>query len=158
LLLVLIFALGAGLVAPSSRRLLRWLSIGWLVLMLGRYFDVTAPALWGRELNFYWDLRFLPDVAAMLVGASRRAFLLGTGVTVVVVVVVVALYLIVRLAFAQVTDTLAHRRGRIILGAVATLGVALFAFQVAGLFGVDLLGEEWRLFPKPATQLYGTQV
>jgi len=158
LLLVLIFALGAGLVAPSSRRLLRWLSIGWLVLILGRYVDVTAPALWGRELNFYWDLRFLPDVAAMLVGASRRAFLLGTGVTVVIVVVVVALYLIVRWAFAQVTGTLAHRRGRIVLGAVATLGVALFAFQVAGLFGVDLLGEEWRLFPKPVTQVYGRQV
>jgi hypothetical protein len=158
LLLVLIFALGAGLVAPSSRRLLRWLSIGWLVLILGRYVDVTAPALWGRELNFYWDLRFLPDVAAMLVGASRRAFLLGTGVTVVVVVVLVALYLIVRWAFAQVTNTLAHRRGRLVLGAVATLGVALFAFQVAGLFGLDLLGEEWRLFPKPVTQVYGRQV
>ena len=62
----------------SSRRLLRWLSAGWLLLMLGRYVDVTAPALWGRELNFYWDLRFLPDVAAMLVGASRHAVLLGT--------------------------------------------------------------------------------
>ena len=56
------------------------------------------------------------------------------------------------------TGTLAHRRGRIVLGAVATLGVALFAFQVAGLFGVDLLGEEWRLFPKPVTQVYGRQV
>ena len=38
-------------------------------MIIGRYVDITAPALWGRELNFYWDLRFLPDVAGMLVGA-----------------------------------------------------------------------------------------
>jgi hypothetical protein len=30
--------------------------------------------------------------------------------------------------------------------------------QVAGLFGLDLLGEEWRLFPRPVTQVYGRQV
>ena len=157
LLLALIVALRGGLVAPSSRRLLRWLSIGWLLLILGRYIDVTAPALWGRDLNFYWDLRFLPDVAAMLVGASRRAVLLGAGVTGVAAAVLVVLYLAVRWAFAQVTSTLADRRGRVVLGAVATLGVVLFAFQAAGLFGLDLLGEEWRLFPRPVTQVYARQ-
>ena len=49
-----------------SRAALRWLTVLWILLIAGRYIDVTAPALWGRELNFYWDLRFLPDVAAML--------------------------------------------------------------------------------------------
>ena len=57
------------------------------MLIVGRYVDVTAPALWGRDLNFYWDLRFLPDVAAMLVGASRQAVLLGTGVVIAAVAV-----------------------------------------------------------------------
>ena len=41
---------------------------------------------------------------------------------------------------------------------MATLGVALFALQAAGLFGLDLLGEEWRLFPRPVTQVYARQV
>ena len=91
LLLVLAWAVGSGRINTASRRLLRWLSAGWLLLILGRYVDVTAPALWGRELNFYWDLRFLPDVAAMLVGASRNAALVGTMVAAVVVLVIWAL-------------------------------------------------------------------
>ena len=157
-LLALIFAFEGGRVAPSSRRLLRWLSVGWMVLILGRYVDVTAPALWGRDLNFYWDLRFLPDVAAMLVGASRQAVLLGTVVVIAVAAVFGLLFVAVRWAFGQVTATLAERRGRVVLGAVATLGVALFALQAAGLFGLDLLGQEWRLFPRPVTQVYARQI
>jgi len=157
-LLALIFAFEGGRVAPSSRRLLRWLSVGWMVLILGRYVDVTAPALWGRDLNFYWDLRFLPDVAAMLVGASRQAVLLGTVVVIAVGAVFGLLFVAVRWAFGQVTATLAERRGRVVLGAVATLGVALFALQAAGLFGLDLLGQEWRLFPRPVTQVYARQI
>ncbi len=158
LLLLLIVGIAAGRVSPTSKRLVRWLSAGWLVLMLGRYVDVTAPALWGRELNFYWDLRFLPDVAAMLVGASHRAVLLGVGVAAVVGLVVTVLYLLVRWAFRRTLDTLALPRGRAAVGAVSALGVVLFAMQVAGLFGRDLLGEEWRLFPRPVTQVYGRQV
>jgi len=157
-LLALIFAFEGGRVAPSSRRLVRWLSVGWLLLILGRYIDVTAPALWGRDLNFYWDLRFLPDVAAMLVGASRQAVLLGTAVGIGVLAVLGLLFLAVRWAFGQVTATLAERRGRLVLGGAATLGVALFALQAAGLFGLDLLGEEWRLFPRPVTQVYARQL
>ena len=157
-LLALIFAFEGGRVAPSSRRLLRWLSVGWMVLILGRYVDVTAPALWGRDLNFYWDLRFLPDVAAMLVGASRQAVLLGTVVVIAVAAVFGLLFVAVRWAFGQVTATLAERRGRVVLGAVATLGVAMFALQAAGLFGLDLLGQEWRLFPRPVTQVYARQI
>ena len=34
--------------------------------MLGRYAEVTAPALYGRPVNLYWDAQHLPKVAAML--------------------------------------------------------------------------------------------
>lgn len=33
---------------------------------LGRYAEVTAPALYGREVNLYWDLPHMSSVAAML--------------------------------------------------------------------------------------------
>jgi hypothetical protein len=158
LILVLIAAIVSGRAAPSSTRLVRWLSTGWLALIIGRYIDVTAPALWGRELNFYWDVRFLPDVAAMLLGASRRAVLLGSVAALVTLLLLAGLYLVVRWAFRQVMSTLAESRGRIALGSLATFGVVLFAMQAAGLFGLDLLGEEWRLFPKPVTQVYGRQI
>lgn len=158
LLVALSAAVASGRVAPASSRLVRWLSAAWLALILGRYVDVTAPALWGRELNFYWDLRFLPDVAAMLVGASQRAVLLGSVAALVVLLLLGGLYLAVRWGFRQVMATLAEPRGRIAVGALGTVGIVLFAMQAAGLFGLDLLGEEWRLFPRPVTQVYGRQV
>jgi Sulfatase len=43
----------------------RLLSVVWTVLVLGRYAETTAPALYGRDVNLYWDLRLIPDVAAM---------------------------------------------------------------------------------------------
>jgi hypothetical protein len=30
-------------------------SIGYLLLVVGRYADVVVPALFGRELSLYWD-------------------------------------------------------------------------------------------------------
>lgn len=145
--------------APTaqSSRLLRWLSIAWVALILGRYVDVTAPALWGRELNFYWDLRFLPDVAAMLVSASRRAVLAGTVAALALIVVLALIYLLVRWSFAQVLGAIGTLRGRVVLGTLAAIGVCGFLMQAAGLFGLDLLGEEWRLYPRPVTQVYARQ-
>src|SRR5215216_4050802 len=58
------------LIGIPSRPVRRAMAIGWLVLVIGRYLDVTAPALWGRTINFYWDLQFVPDVAAMVAGAA----------------------------------------------------------------------------------------
>ena len=43
------------------------------------------------------------------------------------------------------------------LGAVSALALILFAMQAGGLFGLDLLGEEWRLFPRPVVQVYARQ-
>src|SRR5216684_418959 len=51
---------------PPSRGAIRWLSATWTVLVLGRYAEVTAPALYGRDINLYWDLRFIPDVVHMI--------------------------------------------------------------------------------------------
>lgn len=41
----------------------------WVLLVAGRYLDVTAPGLYGREFNLYWDSRHLGNVTAMLVQA-----------------------------------------------------------------------------------------
>jgi len=42
------------------------LGLVWLVLVIGHYIDVTAPGLYGRDFNIYWDSRHLANVAAML--------------------------------------------------------------------------------------------
>ena len=49
-----------------GRRLVIALTALLFVLCVGRYADVTAPALYGRPVNLYWDAQHLPRVAAML--------------------------------------------------------------------------------------------
>ncbi len=39
---------------------LRVITLGYLLLVLGRYADVTVPALFGRPINAYWDLPQIP--------------------------------------------------------------------------------------------------
>lgn len=43
-----------------SRRAANVLAVGYLLLVLGRYLDVTAPSLFGREVNLYWDGAQIP--------------------------------------------------------------------------------------------------
>ena len=45
-----------------SRRGARALAGVYLLLVLGRYFDTTAPALFGRDINLYWDALQIPRV------------------------------------------------------------------------------------------------
>src|SRR5262245_57395262 len=63
-------ALAHGRARVPSASVLNWIAAVWVLLVLGRYEYVTAPALFGRELNLYFDLRFIPDVTAMLTRAA----------------------------------------------------------------------------------------
>ena len=49
-----------------SSRALWVLSLIYFVLVLGRYFDTTAPALFGRAINLYWDGLQVPRLAWVL--------------------------------------------------------------------------------------------
>src|SRR5262249_30331012 len=42
------------------------LTVVMFLLTIGRYADVTAPALYGRPVNLYWDAQHLPNIVAML--------------------------------------------------------------------------------------------
>lgn len=62
---VLLWVIILGLVAwrkalPS--RVIAGLTIAYMVLVFGRYFDTTAPALFGRDINLYWDALQIPRV------------------------------------------------------------------------------------------------
>jgi hypothetical protein len=54
----------------AGRMMVVALTIIFIVLAVGRYADVTAPALFGRPINLYWDVRHIPNVAAMLVESA----------------------------------------------------------------------------------------
>jgi hypothetical protein len=63
LLGVVAYAAWRGAV-PRGLRIV--LAVLLLLLVIGRYAEVTAPALYGRPVNFYWDAQHLPAVGAML--------------------------------------------------------------------------------------------
>src|SRR5205823_3332376 len=97
----------------------------WTLLVLGRYADVTAPALYGRDVNLYWDLRYIPDVTAMVVQAAPVWLVVIAVVAAVLFIVVV--YALIRWALGHVARTAADPRRRLLLTGVATVLVALFA-------------------------------
>lgn len=140
----------------DQRRTSGWLSALWVVLVISRYADVTAPALYGRDVNLYWDLQFLPDVAAMVTN-SIPAWLLAL-VAVATFVVFGLLFLVVRAAIRRLRAGLERAAERRVLAALAVAVVVAFAAQE--LFYMPRMAEwdnrrAW--LPIPVTWSYARQ-
>jgi hypothetical protein len=133
-----------------SRRLLRVLTIVWLLLVIGRYADVTATALFGRDINLYWDLRYIPDVVSLLAKAARPT--LVAEVAGGILVGLVLLYAGLRWALGRVARAAADAHERQIVGGIGLILVLLYV----GRFYQPRL--EAVPFGKPVTATYGRQV
>ncbi len=105
----------------------RWLPALWVVLVAGHYLDVTAPGLYGRDFNLYWDSQHLGNVAEMLARAAP-AWLIALAVA-GLIAAIIAIFVISRLALAQVAIAMRRRGPRVALGAAAAVLVAMFAAQ-----------------------------
>jgi hypothetical protein len=135
-------------VSRSARSLI---AVLWLVLVFGHYLAITAAALWGRELNFYWDLRFLPDVFSMLAHAAQRWIVIAAAGG--AVAVIVGLYWLIRRAIDVLSDSVARPAPRRAL----TVGVlAALALFVAERFG--FVHAQPSVFPQPVTAMYAHQL
>ncbi len=133
-----------------SRRLVGGLSLGYLLLVLGRYLDVTAPALFGRPINLYWDGPQLPRFLAV---AARDLGLWPTlGVALAALLGLWGLYRLVRLAIeVSARDAApAALRSRAALGVTAA-AVALVAANQAG------VEATWPVVSRPVTPTYARQ-
>ena len=134
-----------------SAAALRWLSVLWVALIVGRYVDVTVRSLYGREINLYWDLRFVPDVSAMFAFVAKRwqagAVALG------VLLVPVLLYVPVRWAIRRVSDAAMAPRARRVFGAAAA---AVLLLWVAPTLGARVPAAV--RFADPVTQAYGRAI
>jgi phosphatidylglycerophosphate synthase len=130
-----------------SRRVIGSVSAIWLLLVFARYVAVTAPALYGRDINLYWDFRFIPDVAAMVIRVAP--FWLIGGVAVVALASILLLHRLMAWAFATVIDGLTVTAAR---RAIAAGACAVFV-----IFGAERLRPaepEERIAPAPVTQTY----
>lgn len=147
LLLVLALArLGPGWRCPP--RLTRVLAAVLVLLTLGRYAAITAPALYGRPINLYWDLPHVSNVVGMLTAVTHRwiaaAVLAGFALG------VVGLYLALGWCLRQVLWALQGTRV-----AALTAGAAAL---LLGIYGARLLtGAEPAPFAEPVLATYAAQ-
>lgn len=122
-----------------------------VVLTLGRYLDVTAPALMGRSIHLYWDSRHIPAVAALLLDrvAGWRVALGG----VALLALLAALFAVLRWAIGAVMAALARAPVRRALGVLALTLLALYG---AGRLSPRLPTDT--LFALPVTAMLAEQV
>jgi hypothetical protein len=151
LVLVLYAELAARLAWPMpGRRLTIGLTALLLVLCIGRYADVTAPALYGRPVNLYWDAQHLPRVAAMLAEVASpwlvAALVLGAALLLALLVTVFST------ALGVVAEALRSGTPRRALGALA---VAIVATYFAGR-ALDWPSQHY--FSLPVIPTYADQV
>jgi len=129
---------------------LRWITLIWIFLVIGRYADVTATALFGRDINLYWDLRFIPDVVSLLAKAAHVWLVIGaiTALTLVIAL----LYFAMRWAIRTVTAASMNAPSRIPLAGISAAALLLFAADV-------LVGHVPSVdFARPVTLTYARQV
>ncbi len=138
-----------GFPQPGRRTMLALAALMFF-LTIGRYADVTAPALYGRPVNLYWDARHLPNVGAMLAEVAKPWMLAAFLAALAAFVALIggALYW----SLARVERSLRDSRARRALGALAAALVAAF-----------ILGRafEWPVgywFSSPVLATYRDQV
>jgi hypothetical protein len=109
--------------------LVGWLAAFWMLLVIGRYADVTAPAIYGREINLYWDLRHMGAVIAMF--ATVVSPWIVTAVIAGVLLVAIVAHRFLSWAIRCVADAMHHRGERRALLAVGATLLLVFAGQQA---------------------------
>jgi hypothetical protein len=147
---VLGLALTTRLFGGAPRWLIQWLAAAWVLLVVGRYADVTAPAIYGREVNLYWDMRHLGAVASMMATALSPWVVVAVLGSVLIISHVAHRFL--GWALGCVAEAMHHRRERWALTAVAAAACLLFVGQ-RGISGAPHVPE----FSSPVTESYARQ-
>jgi hypothetical protein len=120
----------------------------WVLLIAGRYLDVTAPGLYGRDFNLYWDAQHLGNVTAMLARAVPWWFIAATIGSAAIVTAVA--FVLSRLAIGHVASAMTHPGPRRTFGSTATFVVACFAAQ-------QLSATSFVAFADPVSHAYARQ-
>jgi sulfatase-like protein len=125
-LLVLLIVVTRARIGPPPRAVLRMLGVLWVVLVVGRYADVTSRSLYGRDINLYWDVRYMPDVGSMLAVVANpwwvAVILAGA------LILPLVAYTLIRWALGCVSDATHDPSAR---RALAALAVTVLACGIA---------------------------
>ena len=129
-LVMLALVLTSRWTATRPRGTLRFLSTLWVILVVGRYADVTARSLYGRDINLFWDLRHMPNIGAMFAAVADPW--LRIGVIVGILATPVVMYVGARWALARLVDATFDSHARRLLGVTAGGVLLLGATQWVG--------------------------
>ncbi|HEY6923793.1 MAG TPA: hypothetical protein VI653_10010 [Steroidobacteraceae bacterium] len=135
----------------TSPRVLNACAVAIVVLTLGRYGDVTAPALYGRPINLYWDLPNMGSVVAMVARAAPLWAI--TAAALGIVAVLALMYAGARWAIGRVDEALRMLVTRRVLGFLAAGSIIIFAAQAI----FEQL-PEIPSFATPVSQTYAQQI
>ena len=127
--IVIALVLSVGLVSARRLRAQRWLAVAWVALVFGRYADVTARSLYGRDVNLFWDLRHIPNVGAMFAAVADPWLRLGVISSLVLAPLVI--YALASWALGRVIDATGRHRARGVLSFLAGGVLVIWAAQSA---------------------------
>ena len=133
---------------PPGVRTLRALALASTFWIVARYLDVTVSAVFGRQVNLYWDSRHLLDVLHM---GQASAWLIGASV-IVVVAVPILLYQLAFRCWQAMARELTWRPPRPAIGLVGTLLLVSFAAH-----GTDGRNTRW-FFSMPVAPIIAGQL
>jgi hypothetical protein len=125
--LLLLLAGYVAVFGALSRRALALLAVLLTIMTAGRYMEVTAPALYGRAINLYWDAQYLPHVAAMLFEVARPLTIAALIAS--VIALLAGVFLTLRWALTRVAEGMLRRQER---RAVTALAAGLVVFYALG--------------------------
>jgi hypothetical protein len=142
--------LAVKLQRPPNGKGLSLLTLIYLGLVLGRYLDTTAPALFGRAVNLYWDGLQIPRLLWVLAGKHHPGWTL-----LAILTLVVSFWL----AYKALNWALAHVVGEVAPFILARrsaqlLTLVLLSCSIANLFGVK---ATWPLISRPVLPTYFAQ-
>jgi Sulfatase len=129
---------------------LRCLTAFYVLLVIGRYFDTTAPALFGRAINLYWDGLQIPRLLWVL--AQRSPWWLSLSVGLALIAVLSILFFSLKWALRQAVEVAAPMALRSKF-ALAVTGFLLVS-AVANLFGVQ---ATWPYISRPVLPTFFKQ-
>lgn len=137
--------------SQPSHRSIQALSVIVLCLILGRYVDVTAPSLFGRPVNLYWDVPQLPRF--LWVSAMDHPWWQTAAVTAAIVAVGWLLLAVVRLCLRTALQSL-------VPWALQSAWAWLISFGAALLAAAHLAGVQGtaRYASKAVLPTYGEQL
>jgi hypothetical protein len=148
--LLLVLTISNAKLGPTSPRVLAALAALVVLFALGRYGEVTAPALYGREVNLYWDSQHIGSVIGMLTQVAPTWVVMAGALGIILVLAI--LYAGARWSLARVDEALRAPPARMAFGVIGAGCIALFLAQRAF--------EQLPRVPQfsiPVSQTYGIQ-